>query len=142
MIYLAAYGYDKGDTYIIFRGVDSDGNECGKRGTAFESFPYLYFTDPIDSFTNRACVSSCPSYTGSAITTTTCGNAATRCNSNTYQLTYDTNGNIISGSYVSGTAQFLGYDTSLAIDRLCVPNSNMFTSTFSSFKDYFANAIN
>lgn len=52
-----------------------------------------------------------------------------------YTQTYKSDGTILS----AGATTFAGYDTTLTIDRICVPNPNMFTAVIDS-SDY-ANSI-
>lgn len=136
MIYLGVYGFAQGNPSKIFRGVDQNGNVCGQDAQA--NFPYLYLTNPADSLTKKFCVDKCPYWTGSAIYQVQCSNSA-NCNSNTYDVTYDTSGNVASGSY-SSTA-FVGYDSYLTLDRICVPNANMFTSVFQSISAGYSSAM-
>ena len=50
MVYLGVYGFTKGDPAVIYRGVNQQGQECGKAGTVTENYPYLYFKNPTTSF--------------------------------------------------------------------------------------------
>ena len=143
MVYLGVYGFSKGNTYVMYRGVDSNGVECGKTGGVAELFPYLYFTNPLFSITNRACVSSCPSWTGTTVSATTCYNAASLCNSNTYSAIYSTSGTLTSGTDPTAISTgFAGYDSSLTLGRVCIPNTNMFTTAFAAISSSFSSAVN
>lgn len=139
MIYLGIYGFEKGNPSVIFRGVDQNGTECGKIGGAAANYPYLYFTNLKQSVIMRACVNKCPVYTSGAVETISCYNGASLCNSDSYTQTYDSSGNSISGSWTS--TGFLGYDTSYGLDRVCLPNPNMFSSVFSTASDAYSSAL-
>lgn len=136
MVYLGVYGYAQGNPSNIFRGVDQSGNVCGEG--AQSNFPYLYLTNPAADLTKKSCVDKCPYWTGSAIYQVQCSNSA-NCNSNAYQVTYDTNGNVATGAY--STTAFVGYDSYLTLDRICIPNANMFTSVFSTISSSFSSAM-
>lgn len=139
MIYLGAYGYAEGNISNIFRGIDSNGVICGIGATA--SYPYLYLTNPYSDITKKACVNTCPSWTGSAVSAVTCSDASL-CNSGgAYNIEYDLNGNRVAGSGTPAASDYLGYDTYLTLDRICVPNANMFTTIFSSVSDSYSSAM-
>jgi hypothetical protein len=92
MGYLAVYGYTKGDTYVIYRGIDQAGNVCGDRANAVTAnFPYLYLTNFYIDVTKRACVASCPVWDGTQVTAISCADPA-QCNTDTYTVTYDSSG--------------------------------------------------
>lgn len=139
MVYLGIYGFTKGDPTVIYRGVDQNGIPCGVAANGTASYPYLYFTNPNSSVSMRACVDKCPAYTSSAVETITCFNGASLCNSNSYSATYDTSGTTVSGTYSS--SGFLGYDTTLTLDRVCIPNPNMFSTAFASATTAFSSAM-
>jgi len=143
MGYLAVYGYTKGNTYVIYRGIDQDGNVCGDlSNAATAAFPYLYLTNIYIDVARRACVASCPVYTAStnSVSSISCG-VSSQCNTNTYTATYDSSGNLISGATPTASTDVMGYDTTLVLDRLCVPNSNMFTSVASAISTSVSNAL-
>ena len=143
MVYLGAYGFSMGDPSKIFRPIDQNGNVCGdKTNTNTKDYPYLYFTNPLDSLQKRSCISSCPGWTGSTVSAITCAPYATAtiCNSDTYNVIYSNDGTLLSGTYASSS--ILGYDTYLVLDRICIPNSNMFTNAFSTITSSFSSAMN
>lgn len=87
MVYLTIFGYMNGNPYNAFRGVDDNGIVCGIGATY--SFPYLYFTNPIEDITQRACVDACPSYTGTDLTTP---NSYTTGTTLVYDIKYNSDG--------------------------------------------------
>lgn len=137
---MAAYGYSKGNPYNAFRGVDGGGNQCGIGATA--AYPYLYLANPIYDITVRYCVNACPYYTsGSTATSVTPVGyyvySSSTTSTFTYNIVYDTNGNQVYSSSgtnpaVQASGNIVGYDTSLTLSRLCVPNANMFSSVLIS----------
>lgn len=140
MVYLGVYGYDKGNPYVIFRGVDGNGRVCGDTADAITAnFPYVYWTDPANNLQLRSCVNACPTWDGSTVVQVSCS-VAGDCNSNTYQTVYDDQGNVITGSATAG--DFVGYDTYSVLGRACVPNPNMFTTVFKSISSAFSSALN
>jgi hypothetical protein len=142
MVYLGVYGYTMGTPSKIFRGVDQAGNICGDTTNSVSvSYPYLYFTNPYSNIQLRACVASCPYWTGSAVTTISCA-VPSQCNTNTYQVTYDSSGNTASGTSPPSSTDTLGYDSYVVLDRVCVPNSNMFTTIFSTVSSTVSSALN
>lgn len=134
MIYMAAYGYSVGNPYNAFRGVDKGANQCGLGATA--AYPYLYLINAIQDISQRNCVDACPYYDGTSVTPVNYYDYTTPASSGpiTYDIEYDNYGNEISpGSNLAPTAQGptkkIGYDTTLVLGRLCVPNPYMFTNT-------------
>ena len=141
MVYLGIYGFTNGDVHLIFRGVDEAGNICGDTNTPTTAlFPYLYWTQPDTSLQNRACVDACPTWDGSAVVQVTCA-VASQCNTNSYQVTFNDQGGVASGTYTAGSGQIIGYDSYSVLSRACVPNPNMFTSVFSSISSSFSSAL-
>ena len=67
---------------------------------------------------------------------------AADCNSNSYQVTFDSSGNTATGTYTAGSGQFIGYDSYSVLGRACVPNANMFSTVFSTISTSFSNALN
>lgn len=144
MIYLSAEAYSNGDPSKIYRGIDQNGKECGKGDDALYSlYPYLYFTNPFENISMRACVQSCPTYdSGSnSVSSISCAVPAD-CNSDTYHVTYKDDGTRTDGTTADPAAgDILGYDSKLVLDRVCVPNSNMFSTVFSSSSDSMKDAL-
>lgn len=142
MIYLAAYGYSYGNVSGVFRGIDKYGNVCGKGTLA--NYPYLYFSNPYatvmtDVLQNKICVSSCPSWNGSAVVPVGCTPSAD-C---TYTFTYKSDGTKATGTGTAPTSSdVLGYDSSVVADRVCIPSSSLFnilsSSTSSSITSMFS----
>lgn len=46
MVYCSYYAYALGNPSNIFRGTDANNNICGGAG-AGQTYPYLYFTNPM-----------------------------------------------------------------------------------------------
>ncbi len=65
------------------------------------------------------------------------------CNSNTYNDEYSTDGTAVVGANPPTTpaTDILGYDTTLTLSRVCVPNPNMFTVLFKNLADTFSSAL-
>lgn len=129
MVYLTAYAYTNGSPNNAFRGVDSNGNICGNSTSGTGAYPYLYFYNPYSDISKRICVDKCPYYISSSssvyqVLSNTAGM--------TYTIQYDSSANRIVGVGFPTSTDKLGYDSYLLIDRLCVPNANMFNTLFSS----------
>jgi hypothetical protein len=137
MIYLTYFGYYNGNPYNAFRGVDATGVVCGIYGTATANYPYLYFSNPLSSISERICVNTCPSYTSGAVTQSTSNNPSYT----TYAYTYDLSGTQTPSTPAPSAGQYLGYDSYLAVGRLCVPNAIMFTTAFSSVSSSLTSAF-
>lgn len=130
---MAVYGYSNGNPYNAFRGVDKGGNQCGLGATA--AYPYLYLSNPIKDISDRLCVDACPYYDGTTVFAANYYNYGTPASSGafTYDIKYDNYGNEFSpGTNAAPTTQTtgfkIGYDSTLVLSRLCVPNPNMFTN--------------
>lgn len=87
-------------------------------------------------------MASCPYYNAAtnSVSAISCAVPAD-CNSNAYDDTYSTDGTALTGSTSPATTDILGYDTSLTLSRVCVPNANMFTSLFKNIADSFSSAL-
>lgn len=143
MIYLTYYGYYNGDPSQIFRGVDSNNFICGDKTNAVTAnYPYLYFYDPIDSTKYRFCVNSCPSYSSASNSVSVPGVAYVNASSTftSWNVQYSSSGSVISG--IPGTAgQFNGYDSYSVLSRVCIPNSGLFSTAFSSVNSTLSSAL-
>lgn len=140
MIYLTYFAYYNGNPTGAFRGVDYLGNICGKTNATTANYPYLYFTNPYSDISLRICVDSCPAYNSGS-------NSVTQVNSNsdaahtTYTIQYTSSGTRTSGSAAPTSSDVLGYDSYVVVNRLCVPNANMFSTIFSSVSSTAAAAF-
>lgn len=132
MIYMAAYGYSVGNPYNAFRGVDKGGNQCGLGVTS--AYPYLYLINAIYDISQRNCVDACPYYDGSTVPSVNYYDYTTPGSSGaiTYDIIYDNYGNDIAPGTPQASTNKIGYDTTLVLGRLCVPNPHMFSATLIS----------
>lgn len=146
MVYLAAYGYSNGNLSNIYQGIDQNTKVCGSAsynstgGVSYAAYPYLYFTYPLDvtsPLSKRVCVDACPSWDGTAVTQVNCPNQ-TEC---TYQFTYSSSGSLVLGSGTITNPSILGYDSTLLLSRVCIPNTSMLTSLFTTIANTFASSV-
>ena len=145
MIYLAAYGYSNGNLSKIYQGIDQNDKVCGRAsdtsagGVSYGNYPYLYFTYPLDTtkpLAMRVCVDSCPVWNGSSINQVNCPTPS-EC---TYTYTYSPSGTI-SPTGVPTSSDKLGYDSTLLLSRVCIPNTSMFTSVFKAIASSFSSSV-
>lgn len=85
-------------------------------------------------------MASCPYY-NAATNSVSAISCAANCNGNAYDDTYSTDGTALTGSTSPATTDILGYDTSLTLSRVCVPNPNMFTVLFKNLAETFSSAL-
>jgi hypothetical protein len=145
MVYMAAYGYDKGNPSNIFQGIDQNLKVCGNAnyvsagGVSYAKYPYLYFTNPLSVSTltsMRACVDSCPFWSGSAVAQVNCPNQAD-C---TFTVTYNSDGASTTSSATS--SDIIGYPSSAMLGRVCVPSSTMITVVFAQVQATLTSMLN
>lgn len=86
-------------------------------------------------------MASCPSWDGTVVTPISCASAASTCNSNTYHVTYKSDGTTATGTSPPTSGQIMGYDSTLVLDRLCVPNANMYTTVLSTVSSSVSAAL-
>ena len=117
MIYVTIHAYLYGNPNNLYRGIASN-VICGEPGGAAESYPYVYFYNPIYSPDQRVCVTACPGFTNGALDTVSCysGHGVT-CN---YDVSFASDGSVsVSTTNMNTSSYFLGYETSLAVSRIC-----------------------
>lgn len=134
MIYLTAFGYNTGYPTGIFRGVDSNGNLCGdSKDPIYVNYPYLYITQPLASLPlTRQCVNQCPYFVAGTGVLPASGAACHTTADCTWSSQYDTSGNHFFGTNPAVAGDIIGYDSYLILDRVCIPNFNMFSTIFNS----------
>jgi len=133
MIYLTACAYTFGNPNNIFRPIAS-GVACGDINGPAASYPYVYYTNPIDMINHRYCVSSCPTLdsTGNMPASIQVYPSATTV---TFTVTVSSSGTA-SGAFTSSID--IGYDSSLALDRICMPSTTVFSNAFQSYTSSFS----
>ena len=63
MGYVASIGMAAGKPLNLMDMYDADGKACGREGTDYEEYPFLYFWLPITGqFHKRTCVKECMSF--------------------------------------------------------------------------------
>lgn len=121
MIYVTIHAYTTGDPNKIFRGIAGDGVICGEVGGKAELYPYVYFYHPTSSIDKRVCVTKCPIYENSELSTVNCypdHNIAC-----VYDLVLTQDGaEPTENALENQDIKFVGYDTTLTIDRICMPS--------------------
>ena len=91
-------------------------------------YPYLYFSNPIFGMDKRFCVKTCPSFSGETLSTLDCYGGT--CN---YDITFAANGTTTSSvANMNASNIILGYETSLALDRVCLPTTKVLENGLSS----------
>mgnify|MGYP000866639371 FL=1 len=140
MIYLTATGYANGNPNNIFRPIAYDLSTptlvtCGDPNGPAANYPYTYYSNPLDIYTKRYCVQSCPSL-GTAQQV-----------ASPYTI-YDSTGQTLTFTvFVNSTGSFssvptssdqIGYDSELVISRLCLPTTTVFNNAFSTVTSAFA----
>lgn len=148
MVYMAAYGYAQGNPNNIFQGIDQNLKVCGNGnyvsagGVSYAKYPYLYFTNPLSLTTltsMRACVDSCPTWSGSAVAQVNCPDPADCA----FTATYNSSGSQATGSNTPpASTDIIGYPSSAVIGRICVPSSTMFTIVFSQVQSAVSSLLN
>lgn len=114
---------------------------CGYPGSVVADYPYAYFFNPIDSLDHRACVTSCPAYSGGSITQPTCydSGGTVNCGAGTW-FTISSDGSSYSPVGPPTASDYILYDSYGLLGRICIPSSSVFTNLFSSVADSFASA--
>lgn len=122
MVVLAIYGYSYGNTKNIYRATDNNQNICGQSGTPTENYSFSYFYNPTtNDLSNRICVSACPGYINGVLSPLNCyTNSKTPSCSYTVTVRQD-------GSYskVPTTSDFIGYESTQQIGRICLPTTTV-----------------
>lgn len=121
MIYVTFHAYLDGNPTNLYRGI-ANNVVCGEVGGVAENYPYVYFYNPIYSTDQRVCVKTCPTFTSGSLSTVSCyaGHGVT-CS---YDVTFSSDGSVsVSTSAMNTTNYFIGYETSMAMDRICLPSS-------------------
>ena len=130
MVFLSISGYQHGNLDKPWRGVDENGRICGdENNAATKDYPYVYYYSPKASTSARFCVNNCPQLvSGSTITTPQEANTGTTISWN-YQS--DSTGTLTPSTPPDPTAsQKVGYDTTITLNRFCVPSKDLFDSSY------------
>ena len=91
-------------------------------------YPYLYFSNPVFGTGKRLCVKTCPSYTDGTLSTLDCFEGSC-----TYDVTFNSDGTTSATiASMNNTNLVLGYGTTLTLDRVCLPNTNVLSNGLSS----------
>ena len=142
MVYCTYHAYAKGNPDNIYRGVDATGNICGTSGDNTEDAPYLYFYNPKDLYDYRYCVDKCPNWDETEVTAIEYWDGDSM-EPLTYNYQIDDEGNFVSGDMDSVTAgQVIGYDSSIALERFCMPSSKVLSDAFGDYLEDFTGALN
>lgn len=138
MFYCAIQGFATGNTANIWRATDENGNICGDMGTTAENYKFSYLYNPLSSTDNRVCVTACPKYESGSISPLDCFTSGCPAATSGYGVISEDG-----QSYTTGSASstYLLYGSDSLLDRICIPNSNVFTGTLSSALDSFYSAV-
>lgn len=128
MCYATGVAYNTGNPVRIFRPIATNGDVCGYPGTTAESYPYSYYANPMDMVNNRYCVASCPVGTDTSLTTS----------SGTVSVTVNIDSSGTATPAVWNTNSKLAYDSSVILDRICIPSTAAFTNALANYASSFA----
>ena len=145
MIYVTIHAYTQGDTDRIYRGVDSKGNICGKKDTDTEDLPYVYFFNPSDVYLYRICVDECPGIESDESVTKVKFWDGSATSTMTWTCEYKEDGETTTGTCDWETApsdtNYVGYKSSVTLDRLCVPDSKVLNNAFNDYLEDMTGAL-
>ena len=145
MIYVTIHAYTQGDTDRIYRGVDSKGNICGKKDTDTEDLPYVYFFNPSDVYLYRICVDECPGIESDESVTKVKFWDGSATSTMTWTCEYKEDGETTTGTCNWETAasdtNYVGYKSSVTLDRLCVPDSKVLSNAFNDYLEDMTGAL-
>lgn len=135
MIYFTIVAYASGNPTNIFRPISTAGVACGDTSSPAASYPYVYYSNPFDMLNHRYCVASCPSLdsNGNVPTSIQVYPSGTTV---TFTVTVSSSGNA-NGSFTSSNVD-VGYDSSLVLNRICMPSTTVFSNAFSSYTSAFS----
>ena len=136
MIYVTIHAYLNGNVAKIYRGV-ANSVPCGSPGGVAELYPYLYFSNPIFGTGNRFCVKTCPTFTENTLSTLDCygGSCA-------YTVTFDSSGSTSATiATMNSSSVVLGYETTLALDRVCLPTATVLSNGLSSVANSITSSL-
>ena len=138
MFYCAIQGFATGNTANIWRATDENGNVCGDTGSTTANYKFSYLYNPLVSTNNRVCVTACPSYSSGSISALDCFTSGCPATTSGYGVISEDG-----ASYTAGSASstYLLYGSSSLLDRICIPNSNVFTGALSSALDTFYSSV-
>ena len=130
MIYVTFHAYLNGNPTALYRGIAKN-TICGEVGGNAENYPYVYFYNPIYSTDQRVCVASCPTFSSGSLSTVSCYSGhGVSCN---YDVSFTSSGTVsVSTSTMNTANYFLGYETSLVMDRVCLPSSAVLANGLST----------
>lgn len=134
MIYLTAFAYANGNPSNIYRPISSSGMACGDANGLASAYPYVYYSNPLEMTTRKYCVQSCPALdsAGNMPATYPVYPSGTTIS---FSITVNSNGTA-SGSFTTGID--IGYDSSVAISRICLPSSTVFSAAFKDYTSAFS----
>lgn len=139
-----SWAFASGNPYLLTQTYDFKGTPCGLSSNGTSSYPYTYFYNPVQNFTNVVCLSSCPTWANG-----TSGPVSLPCyspqptynlliNSCTSNFTVDINTFSANSSFYS-TVPFLIYNTTTLFNRFCIPSaSNLLASGLASLQNITA----
>jgi hypothetical protein len=148
-IWIAAFGFSKGDPWALAQPYDVDNNTCGKTGSSLSSYKYAYFFNPISDLTATICLQECPKYTGLIPPTTLgkCyigpvakiqgGRLATgfQVCDNTLALDFSVSDFAINTFVTGNPNRLFMYNSKPLLDRFCIPNLDGLPNTARSYYD-------
>lgn len=133
MIYATAAAYNDGNPSNIFRPIISSTIVCGGKDSLAKDYPYVYYSNPTDMLNKRYCVQSCPTFASSgAIPATWPAYGAAI----SFEISVDSSGT--ASASISAVADDVGYDSTVAIERVCIPSLTVFKGAFSSYTSQFS----
>jgi hypothetical protein len=128
MCYATGVAYKSGNPTRIFRPIATNGDVCGYPGTTAEPFPYAYYANPMDMVNNRYCVASCPAGADTSLATS----------SGAVAVTVNINSAGTASPTTWTTTAKLAYDSSLILERICIPSTAAFTNALANYASSFA----
>ena len=139
MLYVTFHAYLDGNPTSLYRGIASN-VICGEVGGVAANYPYVYFYNPIYSTDSRVCVDSCPTFTSGALSAVNCYSGhGVSCS---YDVSFSSDGSVsVSTTSMNTSSYFLGYETSLVMDRICLPSSAVLTQGLSTVATTLTSAV-
>lgn len=139
MIYVTIHAYTNGNATALYRGIAKN-TICGEVGGNAADYPYVYFYNPIYSTDQRVCVQSCPTFSSGSLSTVSCYSGhGVSCS---YDVSFTSSGTTtVSTNTMDTSSYFLGYETTLVMNRVCLPSSTVLTNGLSSVATSLTSAI-
>ena len=134
------WAFASGNPNLLTQVYDFQGTPCGLAANGTEKYPYAYFYQPIGSLKNVVCLSSCPTQASLRLSNnqTDCFRKGDPYNQNISQCQGGFLANLTDSAFAALSYRnevFLAYDTTLFLNRFCVPSlSVLFSAATDSFQ--------